>query len=188
MQPASQNRPTSQRGKCNPKKHQNCCTKLGPTKIAKRNSLCPEPKPDCGQVVQQRRCQWQCVWPRFESYSARGCVLRFLAASMPRRRGDGGQLVLPVWSTCSGLSGYLQYVSLVSNFLVFWPNFVQNLVEKYRDSGAENCRFWVPVLGTRSGAKIGPQIQDSLIILVSGGNLVPKTGTKNGAENWDQKW
>ena len=103
MRPAGQNRPTSQRGKCNPKKHQNCCTKLGPTKIAKRNNLCPEPKPDCGQVVQQRRCQWQCVWPRFESYSARGCVLRFLAASMPRRRGDGGQLVLPVWSTCSGL-------------------------------------------------------------------------------------
>ena len=115
-------------------------------------------------------------------------MLRFLAASMPRRRGDGGQLVLPVWSTCSGLSGYLQYVFLVSNFLVFWSNFVQNLVETYRDSGAENCRFWVPVLGTRSGAKIGPQIQDSFIIFVSGGNLVPKSGTKNGAQNWDQKW
>ena len=105
--------------------------------------------------------------------------MRFLAASMPRRRGDGGQLVLPVWSTCSGLSGYLQYVSLVSNFLVFWPNFVQNLVEKYRDSGAENCRFWVPVLGTRSGAKIGPQIQDSLINPCIWGQF--------GAQNRDQK-
>ena len=65
-------------------------------------------------------------------------MLRFLAASMPRRRGDGGQLVLPVWSTCSGLSGYLRYVFLVFNFLVFWLNFVQNLVETYPNSGAEN--------------------------------------------------
>ena len=35
--------------------------------------------------------------------------------------------------------------------------------------------------------KIGSQIQGSLIILVSGGNLVPKTGTKNGAQKWCPK-
>ena len=35
--------------------------------------------------------------------SARGWVLGFLAASMPRRRGDGGQLVLSVWSMCLSL-------------------------------------------------------------------------------------
>ena len=90
-------------------------------------------------------------------------MLRFLAVSMPRRRGDGGLLVLPVWSTCSGLFwvfaisfsrfqlfGLFGQILSFPTFWVFWSDFVQNLVETYPDSGAENCE----VLGSRFGDQI----------------------------------
>ena len=106
--------------------------------------------------------------------------MRFLAASMPRRRRDGGQLVLPVWSTWSCLFlGICNIFFSFPTFWIFWSDFVQNLVETYPDSGAENWWFWVPVLGTRSG----------------GQNWVTNTRFINnpciwgqpGVQNWDQK-
>ena len=106
--------------------------------------------------------------------------MRFLAVSMPRRRGDGGLLVLPVWSTCSGL--FWVFAISFSRFQLF-KFFGQILfkirLKRIRIPGQKIVRFWGPVLGARSGAQ----------------NWVTNTRFINnpciwgqpGAQNWDQK-
>ena len=106
--------------------------------------------------------------------------MRFLAVRMPRRRGDGGLLVLPVWSTCSGL--FWVFAISFSRFQLFGffgQIFFKIWLKRIRIPGQKIVRFWGPVLGTRSGAQ----------------NWVTNTRFINnpciwgqpGAQNWDQK-